>query len=1533
MKILTSAVRYSFLILFLLAALAVFSGPAFAQGEPEAKHSAQEKFPEAKSQGAEAVETDADANLGSVQAKAGKAEKDSPEAIRKRDEWFYKQRASVNGHIPAGARAQALAHRDRMMEAEGKLVHRPDGSIAEVAPAASAAGAVTNPWTSIGPTPTTGGFFSPVTGRITAIAVDPSDTTGNTVLIGGAQGGIWHSTDGGTTWAEVGDQNASLAMGSIAFAPSQATTVYAGTGEQASIGFDIYYGAGVLKSTNGGQTWTQTCTTPSAMCPFVGPFSDASVFGFFSLGGARISYIAVNPSNPSLVLVGAQFALSGNQEGVYCSADGGATWANVLPGQMSTFVGFASSTVAFAALGDPFGSNSSGTGTNPNGIYKSTNASSCAMTFAPQDVTGSGLPAASSIGRVDMGISPNFATDNTVYASISDASTASDTNLGVWVTTNGGTAWTQTTAPDVCQGQCWYDNVIKVDPNNSKVAYFGGAAVTDNSGNPIWLIRTTDGGNTWASVLPTSSSPGLPHVDQHALAYFKATSGTFSGKVRLYLGNDGGIWRTDDAEAAVVTWNNLNDSTLTLSQFYPSISMNVSSPQIAYGGTQDNGSQDFLGPSTTWTDNNLCGDGASTAVDAAIPSTVYIGCGTGAQVNVSYQNAAANSFATATNGINQGDNSNFIAPLTADPSQANVAYFGTTKIYQTVDGANSWTALTRDLVGGPLIAIAVAPKNSAVVYAGLFDGEVLVATNVGAGTGTFGVTATLANRAVTAIAVDPADATGKTAYVAMSGFSFVGGNINDTGGHIFKTTLGGAAWTDVSCTVANCQTPAATDLPNTPVDDIVIDPDIPGTLYAATDVGVFQGTCTTTAPFSCTWATLSTGLPRVAVLSLRLHEPSRTLLAATHGRGVWSIVLNNFTAAGPHIASLSQVAAAAGSAAFTLTVNGNGFTTGGTGTIQFGATALATVGTPTDTQIMGTVPANLLTGAGISNVTVTVGANTSNGLPFAVMGGSPTITSSTPGNGNVNATSAVQITVAGTNFTSTSQVVLDPDVGGTPIATTFVSATQLTAAVPTSFMANFGSTNSVGVRNPPPGGGTTLTNLNVTPNIILPTFVVIAPPPANDNFANAIVVPSTSGTTFTDTKDSSGATTAANDPVPACAQSVTGVTTGISNTIWYKFTPTSNGTLTDVDTIGSSYDNVLSIWTGSQGALTPVACNDDIVPGIVIQSQLTNVPVTSGTSYFIMVSSFGFPDPNPLAFGGKSVFNLTFASSSAVGNFTVSGTAATVTTGGSGTSTITVTPGAGSTGTLSVNVTCGTIPGVSCTPNPLAISTTGTTAANGTLTINVTANSPSMTASMTPPERTRYAAGMTPASSRGGKGWWMLSAATGLAALLLLLLPSRKKYRAAFVGLGIICAVSFAIGCGGSSSGGGGGGGPVATTTTMTVSSTKVPANASLTVSATVTGGTPGGTVQFFVDGAALGNPAPLTSGSTGNITVTAAQAPAFLQLVGTHAVQAKYSGDANTLASQSGTLEVAVTGTTTLTITGTATSGSANGNVSLTIN
>ena len=130
------------------------------------------------------------------------------------------------------------------------------------------------------------------------------------------------------------------------------------------------------------------------------------------------------------------------------------------------------------------------------------------------------------MGRIDLGIAPSDTSGNTVYASIADATTGSSTNIGVFVTINGGTSWTQTSAPDVCQHQCWYDNVVKVDPTNKNIVYIGGSSVSSSTAYE-WVMRSTGGttGGAFSSVLPAAQGPGLPHVDVHAITLFKASSG------------------------------------------------------------------------------------------------------------------------------------------------------------------------------------------------------------------------------------------------------------------------------------------------------------------------------------------------------------------------------------------------------------------------------------------------------------------------------------------------------------------------------------------------------------------------------------------------------------------------------------------------------------------------------------------------------------------------------------------------------------------------------------------------------------------------------------------------------------------------------------------------------------------------------------------------------------------------------------------------------------------------------------------------
>jgi hypothetical protein len=153
--------------------------------------------------------------------------------------------------------------------------------------------------------------------------------------------------------------------------------------------------------------------------------------------------------------------------------------------------------------------------------------------------------------------------------------------------------------------------------------------------------------------------------------------------------------------------------------------------------------------------------------------------------------------------------------------------------------------------------------------------------------------------------VDPTIST--TAYATFSGFTGFGDNL----GHVFKTTNRGSAWTDISG-----------DLPNTPVNFLVIDPDAPSTLFVATDVGVFYSTTGGT-----NWTSLVNRLPRIAVLGLTLHKPSGTLRASTHGRGAWDINIADFTPGPPPVTSNPATNVASFSATLNGSLNPRGSTT------------------------------------------------------------------------------------------------------------------------------------------------------------------------------------------------------------------------------------------------------------------------------------------------------------------------------------------------------------------------------------------------------------------------------------------------------------------------------------------------------------------------------------------------------------------------------------------------------------------------------
>jgi hypothetical protein len=370
-----------------------------------------------------------------------------------------------------------------------------------------------------------------------------------------------------------------------------------------------------------------------------------------------------------------------------------------------------------------------------------------------------------------------------------------------------------------------------------------------------------------------------------------------------------------------------------------------------------------------------------------------------------------------------------------------------------------------------------------------------------------------------------------------------------------------------------------------------------------------------------------------------------------------------------------------------------------------------------------------------------------------------------------------------------------------------------------------------------------------------------------------------------------------------------------------------------VNTASSGIGPTGTITFGSGGTTLGTA------PVVGTAANLTTGAPATGTATFaatfttagaksVTASYSGDSNYSPSGPSGAISVNVTSS-----GSFNITATPVTVSAGSSGVSTITVTPNGGFTG--SVQVTCagtGLPPGVTCSPNPLTIAVTSTAPVTGALTVLVAAPSTTLSASRISPEHhALYAAAMAipPTNSNGTHltSWWSLSAASGLASVLLLLFPgvrARKQLRTALC-LGLLCVLSFTLGCGGgSSSTAGGGGTQVASHTTLTVTNAKQAStnnNFAFNVTVTSSGASPTGQVQLFDGSTALGLPVSLSNGTASINT--------GLATVGTHGVSAHYLGDATTLASASGALNVTVTGPTIVPLTSTP-SGSAN--ISLTI-
>ena len=644
-------------------------------------------------------------------------------------------------------------------------------------------------------------------------------------------------------------------VNSLAIDPHNSSTLYLAAA-----------GGGVWKSTTRGSRWeplTDRLPSLASGAVAVDPFSAELWYGTGELNFCRDCYYGagvyrssdggaqwtrVNPngflSSPTSLIAfdprnqGTIFI--GRSTALWKSSDGGQSWRAVLQGAVTAFLlNPADSSIAYAALGNF-------SGAAANGIYRSADGGETWTRVS------AGLPQQETMGRIALGISPT--TPSILYALIARSD---DFNLnGLFRSTDGGSSWSHvdTLPPDFFTedgaGQGAFNMLVKVDPRDAAVLYAGGVS--------LW--KSADFGASWTDLGAAASL----HEDPHDVIFDPADPQTF------YVIGDSGVWRSSDGGQ---TFADLNQ-TLAITQFQ-TVGLHPTDPLLAVGGSQDNGTVLYQGASL-W-DQARPGDSGAAFYDPFDSQIVYT---VARRFSLRRSDDGGQNFHEIGEGLDPSDRVLFYPPFLNDPNQEGVLYFASQHVWRSRDRGDHWEPISGDLTGGQPAAVsvlAVSRSTSQVLYAGTSDGRVLVSAN---GAASWGATAPLPNRFITSIAVDPG--VPQRAVVGLSGFGT---------GHVFRTDNLGGAWVDIS-----------RNLPDVPVNAVLLDAVRPETVYAGTDIGVFV------LGADGTWAPLQNGLPNVIVLGLSQNARTGLLAAATHGRGIFTIATGGPAAIAPHMAYLGNAA-------------------------------------------------------------------------------------------------------------------------------------------------------------------------------------------------------------------------------------------------------------------------------------------------------------------------------------------------------------------------------------------------------------------------------------------------------------------------------------------------------------------------------------------------------------------------------------------------------------------------------------------------
>ncbi len=641
-----------------------------------------------------------------------------------------------------------------------------------------------------------------------------------TIYVASASGGIFKSENTGQTWTPIFDDAMSLSIGDMEMAPSNNEIIYVGTGEPNAGGGSLAYdGIGIYKTLDGGNNWQH--------------------LGLENIGS--VGKIEVSPTNPEVAFVAAMGDLFGKnpERGIFRTTNGGTDWDQVLFISDSTgFVDLAmhptNPDIIFAAAWERIRRPDYRRYTGASsGIYRTVDGGN------NWELLTNGLPTLpDDKGRIGLAISPSD--PNYVYAYIVN----SDGDLsGIFRSIDGGDNWDPMNKNGIDEPSfMWWFGKMYVHPEspNSLIALSLNVHYIENIETDLaWETRFQGA-----------------HVDQHAIFIHPLDHDFF------LAGNDGGIYLSQNRG---LSYNKLDG--LPITQFYRT-SMDFQNPEQVYGGAQDNGTMRTLSGNTDDFEFILGGDGFFPLVDPENSNMIYAEFQYG---NLRRSTNGGNSFSYATNGFSP-DRVNWNTPVIFDPNDSDILYMGGNRLYQSTDNATFWTPISDDLTDGggngnlafgTITTISVSPLDSENIMIGTDDGNVWITEN--GGTDWNNISDGLPKFWITQVELDPVEL--GVAYVTISGFRF-----NEESAHIFKTTDSGNSWEPISG-----------ELPNIPVNDIIINP-ANHDLYIATDIGVFKS-----INDGDSWDILGTGLPNVVITDLNYHEPTNTLLAATFGRSLYSV--------------------------------------------------------------------------------------------------------------------------------------------------------------------------------------------------------------------------------------------------------------------------------------------------------------------------------------------------------------------------------------------------------------------------------------------------------------------------------------------------------------------------------------------------------------------------------------------------------------------------------------------------------------------